>query len=68
MHPFAHGYTVSYIIVPGITSMFNAQKRIWMVTPYFIPDEMLVKAICIAARRNVDVRLIILKSFKSPSC
>jgi len=48
--------------------MFNAQKRIWMVTPYFIPDEMLVKAICIAARRNVDVRLIILKSFKSPSC
>ena len=32
-----------------ITALFKAQHRIWIVTPYFIPDEILLKAICIAA-------------------
>ncbi len=44
-----------------ITSIFTAQKRIWIVTPYFIPDELLLKSICIAAKRNVDIRIIIPK-------
>ncbi|MBN2544606.1 MAG: cardiolipin synthase [Spirochaetes bacterium] len=42
-----------------ITAIFEAKKRIWIVTPYFIPDDMLIKALCIASARNVDVRLII---------
>ncbi len=42
-----------------LTAIFTAKKRIWIVTPYFIPNEMLTKALCIAAARNVDVRLII---------
>lgn len=42
-----------------MTSLFSAQQRIWIVTPYFIPDDVLVKALCIAARRHVDVRIVI---------
>jgi cardiolipin synthase len=38
---------------------FTAKERIWMVTPYFIPDESLAHALALAARRGVDVRLII---------
>lgn len=42
-----------------ITALFKAQQRIWIVTPYFIPDEILLKAICIAAKRGIDVRIVI---------
>jgi cardiolipin synthase len=39
--------------------IFAAQERIWIVTPYFVPDEMLARALNLAARRGVDVRLIV---------
>jgi cardiolipin synthase len=42
-----------------LTAIFNAKRRIWVVTPYFVPDELLQEGVCIAARRGVDVRLII---------
>ncbi len=42
-----------------ISALFKAQRRVWIVTPYFIPDEMLLKAICIAARRGIDVRIVV---------
>jgi cardiolipin synthase len=38
--------------------IFGATSRIWIVTPYFVPDEMLARALNLAARRGVDVRLI----------
>jgi cardiolipin synthase len=38
--------------------IFGARQRIWVVTPYFVPDEMLARALNLAARRGVDVRLI----------
>jgi cardiolipin synthase len=38
---------------------FRARDRIWIVTPYFVPDEMLARALSLAARRGVDVRLIV---------
>jgi cardiolipin synthase len=38
---------------------FFARRRIWIVTPYFVPDDMLVRALVLAARRGVDVRLIV---------
>ena len=38
---------------------FQSPARIWIVTPYFIPDEILLKAICIAAKRGIDVRIVI---------
>jgi cardiolipin synthase len=42
-----------------VTALFKAKSRVWIVTPYFIPDEMLLMAICIAARRGVDVRIVV---------
>jgi cardiolipin synthase len=39
--------------------LFTASKRIWVVTPYFVPDEMLARALELAARRGVDVCLIV---------
>ncbi len=42
-----------------LTCIFNASKSLWIATPYFIPDEMLLKALCIAAKRGVDVRIIV---------
>ncbi len=39
--------------------IFAARSRIWVVTPYFVPDEMLARALSLAARRGVDVRLIV---------
>jgi cardiolipin synthase A/B len=42
-----------------LAMIFAARDRIWIVTPYFVPDEMLARALTLAARRGVDVRLII---------
>jgi cardiolipin synthase len=39
--------------------VFGARDRIWIVTPYYVPDEMLARALSLAARRGVDVRLIV---------
>lgn len=42
-----------------LSLIFFARRRVWIVTPYFVPDEMLVRALVLAARRGVDVRLIV---------
>ena len=39
--------------------IFSAKSRIWIATPYFVPDEILALALNLAARRGVDVRLIV---------
>lgn len=39
--------------------MHKAKKRIFIQTPYFIPDETIMSALTIAARSGVDVRLMI---------
>jgi cardiolipin synthase A/B len=44
-----------------LTEIFRARQRIWVVTPYFVPDEMLLEALCIAVGRNVDVTVIVPK-------
>ena len=44
-----------------LTEIFMARQRIWVVTPYFVPDEMLLEALSIAAGRNVDVTVIVPK-------
>ena len=36
-----------------------AQKRLWIVSPYFVPDEQLISALQLAALRGVDVRILI---------
>jgi cardiolipin synthase len=42
-----------------LTAIYGARYRIWIATPYFVPDEALVKAMELAVRRGVDVRIII---------
>ena len=42
-----------------LSLIFFARTRVWIVTPYFVPDEMLVRALVLATRRGVDVRLIV---------
>jgi len=42
-----------------VSLIFTATSRIWVVTPYFVPDETLARALDLAARRGVDVRLVV---------
>lgn len=42
-----------------LTAMFRANRRIWVVTPYFVPDELMSEALCIAIGRKVDVSILI---------
>jgi cardiolipin synthase len=42
-----------------LTTLFLARERIWIATPYFIPDEAITRGLMLAARRGVDVKLIV---------
>ena len=42
-----------------LTSIFSARKSLWIVTPYFVPDEALAQALTLAAHRGIDVRIIV---------
>ncbi len=48
-----------------VTIIHRANKRIQITTPYFVPDEALSGALATAARRGVDVILIIPKKVDS---
>jgi cardiolipin synthase len=37
----------------------SAQNRLWVVSPYFVPDEQIMSALQLAALRGVDVRVLI---------
>ncbi len=41
-----------------LSSMYEARERIWIVTPYFVPDDTMMQALVIAKHRGVDVKLI----------
>jgi cardiolipin synthase len=41
-----------------ITALANARERIWIQSPYFVPDEPLMTAMCTAAASGVDVRFM----------
>lgn len=36
----------------------NAQKYIYIMTPYFVVDEAMVSALCVAAKSGIDVRIM----------
>jgi cardiolipin synthase len=42
-----------------LTSIYEARQRVWIVSPYFIPDESLIQALELACRRDVDVRVLV---------
>jgi cardiolipin synthase A/B len=37
----------------------SARQRLWIATPYFVPDQPIVQALHLAALRGVDVRVLI---------
>ena len=42
-----------------VTAFFKARERIVAVSPYFVPDPTLLMALTLAARRNVQVDLVL---------
>ena len=49
-----------------LAAIYSAQERLWIATPYFVPDESLCEAICLAVSRGVDVRIIIPRVSNQP--
>ncbi len=43
----------------------TARERVWLTTPYFVPDEALLAALITAAGRGVDVHLLLSKKTDS---
>lgn len=41
-----------------LSTIYACKERIWIVTPYFVPDENIVQALIIAAHKGIDVKLI----------
>lgn len=41
-----------------LTMVHRAERRLWVVSPYFVPDVGLIRAFVLAARRGVDVRFL----------
>lgn len=48
-----------------LTAINNAKERVWISTPYFVPDKSMVTALQLAAIRGVDVRVIMPKMVDS---
>ncbi len=47
-------------IYEGILSLVQqAEKSVWIVTPYFIPDEVLQRSLMVQARAGIDVRVVV---------
>ncbi len=42
-----------------VSSCFSARRRILAVSPYFVPDPVLLMALTLAARRGLDVDLVL---------
>ena len=42
-----------------VHAIHSAQQRIWIASPYFVPDRPVITALQLAALRGVDVRILI---------
>ncbi len=52
-------YAIHQLFFAAIT---QAQKRVWLTTPYFVPDEIMLAALVAAGLRGVDVRILVPRS------
>lgn len=44
----------------GILSLVQqAERSVWIVTPYYIPDEVLQRSLMVQARAGIDIRLVV---------
>lgn len=41
-----------------LSAIHSAARRVWIVSPYFVPDETIMRALIIAKHKGADVRLI----------
>jgi cardiolipin synthase len=42
-----------------LMSIFSARERVWIVTPYFVPDDSISQALIIACHRGIDVSILV---------
>jgi cardiolipin synthase len=42
-----------------LAAIGSARRRVWLTTPYFVPSESLLSALCLAGYRGVDVQLVL---------
>ena len=42
-----------------LTAIHAAEERLWLTSPYFVPDEQIISALQLAALRGVDVRVLL---------
>lgn len=54
--PDQSAFAIQKLYFGAITT---ARERVWLTTPYFVPDEAISQALVSAALRGVDVRLIV---------
>jgi cardiolipin synthase len=40
-------------------AMLQARRRLWIASPYFVPDQGLLDALCLAGYLGIDVRLLV---------
>jgi cardiolipin synthase len=59
--PFASGPAESWNITPAVFCelIHDVRRRLWIASPYFVPDPALRTALAHAALRGVDVRIIL---------
>lgn len=70
--PYSSGKNTKVLIIPGgpadsvetISLSFThlisqAQKRLWIATPYFIPDLSVMAALKLAALKGIDIRILL---------
>lgn len=51
--------TFSRIYVTLLSAVNSADSQVWLTNAYFVPDPQLIQALVGAARRGVDVRLVV---------
>ncbi len=44
-----------------IYALFLCQKKVWILTPYFVPDSSIMDALIIASHRNIEIKIILPK-------
>jgi cardiolipin synthase len=42
-----------------LEAIMRAKNRVWVASPYFVPDESILRALQLAAMRGVDVRVLL---------
>lgn len=59
--PVATGPAAEWAVGPAVylSVIQDAQRRLWLASPYFVPSSPLLYDICHAALRGVDVRIIL---------